>query len=185
MKMYGFNEKLKKKIYYLENKQRLLTKQKKYNLENSEQISKYQKIYQDEYRLAHPKPKKIRKIKVIKPKKVKTTRTKTELMLQRYRLKFIKLGLQADLTLEDYLNIFNYFENTCCFCKNQENISIGYIKSYSRRGKFTYGNVVCICPKCRSSKKGMNLNEWMNMEFIKKEYPEKINKLYEYMRLGK
>jgi len=182
MGIYGFNEKLKKKIYYLENKQRILTKQKLYNLENSEQIAKYQKVYQDEYRINNPKPNHIKKIKVkiIKPKRVKIIKTKTELMIQRYRNKFIKLGLQADLTLEQWSDIIIYFHETCAFCDSQDNISIGYIKSFSRGGSFSLHNVICICPSCRSSKKGRDLNEWGQYNIIQNEYPEKVNKILEY-----
>jgi hypothetical protein len=169
--MYGYAEIQKKKKYYLENKDIIKQKRKIYVMKNYELVKQCKKISRSK---EIKPPRKIR-IKIIK--------TKTELMLQRHKLKCRKLGLRYDLTLFQWNDILNHFVN-CAFCESK-NIYIGYIISFSRRKGLYYGNVIPICPKCRSSKKNRNLEEWLEFDILRKEYPEKVNRLNEYMRLSK
>lgn len=166
--MYGYAEIQKKKKYYLQNKDIIKQKRKIYVSENEELVKQCKKISRS------------KEIKPPRKIRVKIIKSKTELMIQRYRNKFIKLGLKADLTLEQWNEILDYF-NGCTFCDCKDNISVGYIKSFSRGGNFTYGNVITICPSCRSSKKNRNLNEWNEYDVFRKYYPEKSLKLNEYI----
>jgi len=169
--MYGFAEIQKKKKYYLENKDVIKQKRKIYVKENKELVKQCKKISRS------------KEIKPPRKIRVKIIKTKTELMLQRHKLKCKKLGLQFDLTLEQWDDILDYFDG-CAFCDNTESY-IGYITSFSRGKGLYYGNVIPICPSCRSSKKNRNLNEWMEFSIIQNEYSDKIQKLNEYMRLSK
>jgi len=123
MEMYGYAEIQQKKKYYQENKEVIKQKRKTYVSENYELVKKCNKISRS------------KQIKPPRKIRVKIIKSKTELMLQRHKLKCRKLGLDYSLTLEQWENIVEYFDG-CAFCGN-DNVFIGYIKSFSR-GRFLY-----------------------------------------------
>lgn len=168
--MYGYAEIQQKKKYYLENREIILQKRKKYVSENMELVKQCDKIS---------------KSKRMKPKKIKSPiiKTRMELILHRHLLKCKKLG-QVDnfLTLDEWNSILLYF-GTCAFCYEDNELYIGYVIPPSRKlGKmFSYGNVICICKSCRSSKKNLLLKEWMNYTIFQKYNPDKVRLLEEYI----
>lgn len=169
MGTYGFEERLKKKIYYLENRQNILAKKKLYNQENSEIIKQYQKQYRSE-NLEY-----IRKINRANMR----TKNKVELILQRYKNIANKLGLEYNLSLDIWIEIMDYFNNECCFCEC-ENVGIGFIIPYSKNGGVIKYNVVPICKFHRKSKKNRLIGEWNQFSIVENQYPYKVQKLIEY-----
>ena len=175
METYGFEEKLKKKIYYLENRKSILAKKKIYNKENSEHIKDYQRLYRNSH---------IDKVRKLNRDNMRT-KDKTFLMLQRYKNICKKLNLKCEVDIDMWEKIMKYFDYECCYCKNETDLVLGFIIPYSRNGNMVYGNVVCCCKFHRYSKRNKLLDEWLQFDITVRTHPEKINKLYEYMRLGK
>jgi transposase len=74
--------------------------------------------------------------------------------------------------------IFEYFDNKCAVCGNDENLSIDHIvpvnPNYDCKPLGTvFYNIMPLCRLCNSSKSNNEFYEWLS-----KKYPMKCNKIY-------
>jgi len=72
----------------------------------------------------------------------------------------IKKGLLATLTIEEWINIKNHFNNECCYCGKKSQLFQDHFIPLSKGGEYIYNNIIPACGSCNSSKNNKNFLEW-------------------------
>lgn len=73
----------------------------------------------------------------------------------------------------------NYFNNECCYCGNEIELTKDHLQPLKQDGTMTMNNIVPACQKCNSSKKDNQWAEW----YLKQEFynEQKYKKIIEYI----
>lgn len=103
-----------------------------------------------------------------------------------------KKNLSATLTLEQWENTKNFFDNRCCYCGVETNLVQEHFIPVSKNGVYSEENIVPSCRSCNSSKRDKFFKDWYNTymyydkgreEKIQKFIKEKYNVLQESKNL--
>lgn len=137
------------KRYNEENKEKIAINKKKYLAENIESIHAYKKIYrQNNKRLLDEKAKVYRK----------ENRESHNISEQRREAK--KRSLPYSLTVHQWADIKNHFNNECCYCGRRLPLAKDHFLALNNGGEFTINNIVPSCISCNSSKKNKDFKTW-------------------------
>lgn len=147
-----------KKRYYKEkyaNNEEYKKRKKKYNEENKEKIAQYKRDW------------------------CARNKEKRKISYQRYHAK--KRKLPNNLTLEQWNEIKQHFNNRCCYCGQAKKLEMEHFIPLSKGGEYTINNIVPSCKSCNSSKFNYDFFEWYpQKEFYSKERKEFILKYLGY-----
>ena len=98
---------------------------------------------------------------------------------QKYRSK--KLLLPNTLTLKQWKQVKEYFENRCAYCGKKLPLAQEHFIALSKKGEYTINNIIPSCRVCNSSKIDKDFFEWYpKQKFYSKERERKILKYLGY-----
>ena len=158
MKIYGRSENGKKAF-------------KKYRKNNLNKLHNIAEIYRNTHKEYYrEKEKEYRQ-------SVKGKLNKKRLNNKRRALKKVQ---SIPYTIEELQMIFDYFNNSCAYCNdNQSDLTIDHVIPISKSGFDSIQNIVPACRKCNLSKSSKNMETWFRSKsFFTEESLEKINAAY-------
>lgn len=96
-------------------------------------------------------------------------------IIRRRRKQRVK-ELPATLTVEQWLNAVNAFENKCAYCSVEpEQLQQEHFIPVADGGYYTAGNIIPVCPQCNGSKNNRDFFDWYPRQpFYSKERERKI-----------
>lgn len=71
-----------------------------------------------------------------------------------------KKRLPATLTLPEWEQAKQYFDNRCCYCGSKEALKQDHFVPIHSGGAYTLDNIVPACQRCNSSKKDKAFSKW-------------------------
>ena len=77
---------------------------------------------------------------------------------QRYRN--IKAKLESTLTLEQWTEIKQYFNNECAYCGKASKLTQDHFVPLTKGGGYTKDNIIPVCGSCNPSKSNKLFSEW-------------------------
>lgn len=177
----------KNKIRYNKNKETIISKQKVYRELKKKHYQEYNKEYYIKNKellksassAYYYENKNNAKMKATRKEYAKNwRRTKDgKLKLQKYRQtrRSIKRQLPCSLTIEEWCESLEYFDNACAYCceKNDE-LHQEHIIPLSKGGGYIKQNIIPACPNCNYSKNAQKMEDW---------YP--VQNFYTKMQLDK
>ena len=142
-------DKERAKKYYIENKDRIREYYKKYYEENKERIKEVNNEW-----------------KINNQDKVKLSRKKR---------KNKRKELKADLTVQEWDYIKEYFNNSCAYCGAKCELEQEHFIPVTKGGEYTKNNIITACRSCNASKGNRDFDEWYkNKDFYNKDRENKI-----------
>jgi 5-methylcytosine-specific restriction endonuclease McrA len=108
--------------------------------------------------------------------------------LQRSRFNFhkrtsAKLGLHANLTVEEWEYCLSYFNGHCAYCGKEVELTQEHVIPVSKGGTYTKDNIICACMECNTRKQKKNMQEWLKSQsFFTEEGLYRIEKYLELMK---
>lgn len=153
-------KKIRRRNYYLKNKEKEINRAKKYNFENREIIKEREKAYR-----------------------------KTEKGIEENKIKCMnrrnKIKVSGKITLSDWNECKNFFRNSsgkieCAYCgKELERPTIEHFIPISKGGTGNKDNILPICRHCNCSKQDKDFYEWYkDKEFFDEKRIHKIKKYF-------
>jgi len=137
----------------IQRKEKLLVQRKIYRESHKAQITKYRKQYNKEH-------KDIR-------------------LFQKQRNVARKTGTEATLTLKQWENSKEYFNNKCAYCGRELPLQIDHFVPLASKGNLVASNIIPSCIHCNSSKQNKEFFKWYStFKYYSKER-EKI--ILEYL----
>lgn len=88
--------------------------------------------------------------------------------------KAIKRSLTSSLTVTQWEEIKQHFNNACCYCGEEKTLHQEHFLALSKGGEYTHNNIVPACKSCNSSKNNNTFFEWYPKY---KHYSKKRGKL--------
>lgn len=158
---YEENREKKSEYYkkrYQENREKKCEYSRKHYHENKEMYRKYSIIYH----LENPEV--------------------NRLQLQRRRARMAQLP--HTLTLEEWYETLEYFNNECAYCGDSEcNLEQEHVIPVVKGGGYTQENIIPACGTCNSSKNARDLEEW----YVSYRHydEERLNKILDYVEVIK
>jgi len=164
----------KDKIYYQENKNKVISRQTKYYYKNSENYKEYYKEnrsdildYQKEYKSKNPEL-----IKEIGKRRDN-------------KRKILKIENGGFYTEEEWNNCLSFFDYKCCYSGQiltDKNISIEHIIPIIKGGINNIYNIVCCDTHVNSSKGSKDMEDWYReQEFFSEQ---RLQKIYEWIEIN-
>jgi hypothetical protein len=164
-------------------------KRKRYRESHKEQIAiskkQYREAHKDKeaardklYRQTHKKNRKAYKKQyyINNPKKKKIQKT-----LNRHRRDAKQKLLPCAFSLFDWVACKQYFNNQCCYCGGNLELSQDHFIALSRGGEYTKNNILPACLICNSSKRDISFFEWYPQQsFYSKKREREILKYLNY-----
>ena len=93
------------------------------------------------------------------------------------RRKSIKRALPATLTLDQWRNIKDYFDNRYAYCGEEVSLTQDHLIAVVHGGSYTADNIIPACVRCNCSKNSMPFNKWyLSQIFYSKIREHKILK---------
>lgn len=181
------------KKYYIENKEKLNEQCRAYNNKKKSpkiycklppQFKKY-KPYdikeKEKQRIYYEKNKE----KVINRKRKYRESHKEEYRIyfkrNRIKRKMKSAAIPATLTLKQWEEIKQYFNNSCCYCGEEKPLNQEHFIPLSKNGEYAHTNIVCACSSCNSSKGAKSFFEWYpTHKGYSKKREQKILKFLSY-----
>lgn len=121
--------------YYQKNREKMLEHNRNYYKENREYFAEYDR----KYRLENPE----------------VSRLKTQ------RRKARMYELPHTLTVEEWEETLEYFDNGCAYCGDSESgLAQDHVIPIFKGGGYEKGNIIPACKSCNSSKNARNIEEW-------------------------
>ena len=151
------------KVYYENNKEKILKNAKIYYELNKEKILKYNKNYRIDNKLL---------IAARNKKCQQKNRESVRIKIQRYRAK--KHNLLRTLTLIQWEGIKNYFNNKCCYCGKELPLEQEHFIPVTMNGEYTLNNIIPACKSCNCSKSNKPFSLWYKNH---KSYSKKREKI--------
>ena len=71
-----------------------------------------------------------------------------------------KKNLPATLTVEQWINIKQSFNNNCSYCGCTEKLEQEHFVPLSKGGEYTHNNIIPVCKSCNCSKNVSNFFVW-------------------------
>lgn len=138
-----------KKKYYRENIDKVVGYKKQYRVINKESLSKASKIYRENNK---------EKATEYSKKYQKENPGVFTMIRQRRRAK--KHLLPNTLTIEQWENTKQCFNNKCAYCGRKLPLAQEHFISVINHGGYTVGNILPSCQSCNSSKGSKEYKEW-------------------------
>lgn len=174
--------------YKKENHEKIIKMNKAYNQENRDKRIQYKKENKTRLR-EYDKLYRKENLEKEKAFRIKYRKENPELYrVARMRYRSRKNKLPQTLTVEEWENCLNHFDNCCAYCgKHQmelENkIEQDHFIPVTKQGGYTVGNIVPACRSCNASKLDSDFEEWyINQSFYNKNAEQKIIKYIEVMK---
>lgn len=169
----------KSKKYYYKNRDEKLKYAKQYRLRNDDKIKEYRyknkaKIseYNKTYNLENAE-----KVKQASKRWKQENPEKCVIIKQRRLAR--KKQLPHTLTIEQWSACKEYFNNLCCYCGEEKQLTQDHFIPLSKGGEYTCNNIVPACQWCNTSKKNKDFFNWYpRQEFYS---VEKENKILNYL----
>jgi len=124
-------------------------------------------------------------------RKIYHNKTKTKLRLRKFRHNRIAKikQLKNDLTIEQWNDTLNYFNNSCAYCgiSQEENYKLynqslhhDHIIPVSLNGEFTKSNIIPACSHCNLSKNKKTIHQYFLFadNFTKESYEKILNFIF-------
>lgn len=187
--MKDYNKEYHQK-YYEENKEMLMDKQREYRKDNEKVKANQQRYYQENREYILERSKKWREANPEKCSEMAKNwwarnKDKRREYNQTRRAKVREL--EADLTVEQWAFIKDYFNQCCAYCGKKNKLHQDHFIPVNDGGGYTITNIIPACQKCNSSKHDNNFFEWYpKYKCYSPEREEKIlNFLFDVKVLGK
>ena len=154
----------KRKLYCEENKANISISRKRYYLNKKEKFKKYNKEYQviNKNSITKQRAKyyqENREIHSLRHREyVNNNRQRINVLCQRRRA--IKTQLPATLTIEQWENAKNYFNNKCAYCGKELPLTQDHLIPLSKYGSYTHNNIIPACISCNCSKGNKDFLAW-------------------------
>ena len=183
-------EKERHKRYKDKNRDKINERNKKYKLEHKEKEKGYNKKYREKYKLRikeyreehkkelnelqkqwydSNKEKKLEycmawydknKERVIERQKQYRRNNKDKINIQTNLRRARKCRLLSNLTLDQWVEIKNYFNNKCAYCGKEFPLEQDHFIPLSKGGEYSKSNIIPACRSCNASKNTKNFFEW-------------------------
>ena len=182
-------EKMQRKIYYENNKEKFLLRQRKRYEENREEVLLISKKYYEDNReyVLERERKRYEDNKEILKKRVNTYR-KTDngrVVAKNHshkRRSYKKQGV--GINKKQWIDCLEFFNNCCAYSGEKcEELHMEHIIPLSKGGEHSFYNIVPCKGEYNLSKSNKNMEEWYRKQTYFSE--ERLNRIYEYMRTMK
>jgi hypothetical protein len=152
------------KQYREKNKEELKIKLSKWKNENKDKIAdEWQRYYE------------ANKARLAKNRKIYWSNNKERYKVSIQRRKARKRELVSNLTIAQWENIKQIFDNKCAYCGRELKLYQEHFIPLSKGGEFTINNIIPSCQSCNSSKHDRLFNEWYpRYKYYNKKREEKI-----------
>lgn len=167
--------------YYRANKEKIAIKQREYYFKNKERISEYNKSwriknldhrkeYQRKYREKNAQRLKLYKIENrehIRIVQREYRKNNPEVKrISEHKRNALKRNLPNTLTLKQWMDIKQCFNNKCAYCGKTDNSGLtqDHFIPLSRGGEYTVNNIIPACKSCNSSKGNKDFFEWYEVQ---------------------
>ena len=184
----------KNKKYYKNNKEALKEYFKQYNKENKEALKEYFKQYREDNKEAIKQWREANKeaikqykednkeaIREYKKQYREEHRDICNMSTQKRRAKLKQLP--DTLTVEQWDNIKQYFNNSCAYCGEEKPLAQEHFIALSKGGEYTHNNIIPSCKSCNSSKSNKIFEGWYSKQ---KYYSNKREqKIYKFLNYNK
>ena len=150
--------------YYKSNINHILECRKQYYKSNTEHITERSKqYYKDNTEIVIRRNKQYRKNNIEKIAKYKRQYAKEN--IEQHRISWqrrvaLKKQLPSTLTLAQWENIKNKFNNKCCYCGKELPLAQEHFLALSKCGEYTVNNIIPSCKSCNSSKCNRDFFVW-------------------------
>ena len=130
--------------------------------------------YHKEYEKLHPNKKKARNNRW-------TKKGLNAIAIQRRRARISEL--QWNFSQKDWEECLAFFDNSCCYCGTNLNITQDHLIPVISGGGYTKDNVLPACASCNSSKNNKNFYEWYHgQKFYSEDREAKIISYRDFQR---
>lgn len=161
--------------YYKVKQDQILQQKKKYYISNKEKIKKYKENNKNRLSLLRKNRYKLNRDRELQRTKLwrQNNKEKTRIYCQEYRAK--KNGLPATLTVDQWNETKEYFNNRCVYCGKEKSLAQEHFVPLSKGGEYTHNNIIPACRSCNSSKNNKDFFEWYPQQpYYSKEREQKI-----------
>lgn len=163
------------KEYYYKNREKILEEEKKYREENKEYFTNYFKNYhasnkdkkrkyenENKERIAIRTKEYAEKNKEhIRKKRLENYKSNPEPYIRAtQKRRSLKKSLPYTLTVDQWFNIKEKFDNKCCYCGKETELTQEHFIPLSNSGEYTHNNILPACKSCNSSKNNKDFFEW-------------------------
>lgn len=154
----------RKGLHYKKNRDRILLAAKHYYNENKENIIKYHKKYNFKNR------------KIISGKCKEYQRKHLDgSRIRNHNRRARILNLQYTLTVRQWKDIKQYFNNKCAYCGKEKILTQDHFIAVNNGGEYTHNNIIPACKSCNCSKKDHDFFVWYpRQSFYSKKRERKI-----------
>ena len=161
---------IRKKEYAIKNKEHIAEKQKQYAYDNKVLIAKKSKEYE------------IKNKVIIAIKRHKYSQEHSEeSRIYHQKRRSLKRKLTSNLTLKQWGDIKNYFDNECCYCGKELPLEQEHFIPLSKLGEYTINNIIPACRSCNCSKNNNEALSWFrNFRYYSKTREKRILKFLNY-----
>lgn len=183
--------KRKQSIYRKENREEINAKLKKYRKENVEKYHEYTVRDREINSIRHKrwnrenadqvKAYTIRNKDTIAENRriyCKANKDKVNIRSHNYRAK--KRELPSTLTIEQWKNVKQHFDNKCAYCGEQTSLAQDHFYPLHLGGEYSVSNIICACIKCNGSKGARIFTDWYPRQPYYSESREK--KILSYLK---
>ena len=165
-------EKERHKRYKDKNRDKINERNKKYKLEHKEKEKGYNKKYREKYKLRIKEYREEKKLeycmawydknkeRVIERQKQYRRNNKDKINIQTNLRRARKCRLLSNLTLDQWVEIKNYFNNKCAYCGKEFPLEQDHFIPLSKGGEYSKSNIIPACRSCNASKNTKNFFEW-------------------------
>ena len=162
--------KKQKKLYRERNKEKVANQRRISKQKNRVKALAYQKQY---------RANNIEKYKEIDKRNKEANKEKYNFYAQTRRTK--KRMLPSTLTLEQWINIKNDFDNKCAYCGRKLKLTQEHFIPLSKDGEFSINNIIPACSYCNCSKGAKDFFKWYpEHKYFSKDREIKILKYLNY-----
>jgi 5-methylcytosine-specific restriction endonuclease McrA len=158
------------KKYREENKESIKENKKQYVEDNKEVIKEYHKRYTEDNKEV---------MKKYKKKYVEEHRDIYSIYTQKRNA--ILKQLPSTLTLEQWDNVKQHFNNSCAYCGKEKPLAQEHFIPLSKGGEYSHNNIIPSCQSCNSSKSNKVFEEWYSKQkYYSNKREQKIYKFLNY-----
>lgn len=135
--------------YYIRNREHSIAYSKQYYKENREQRIEYSKSYNERNKEFNAEYNRI----------YYKSHSKERVIYQQKR-EALKLLVPSTLTIKQWLNVEQYFDNKCCYCGKKLPLAQEHFIPVTKGGEYTANNIIPSCMSCNSSKGNRAFSTW-------------------------
>lgn len=189
-RIYSLNNKDKKRRNYEKNKDKYLQRSRERRLSNPEKARDYRKKYYLEnkeeillqcklYREKNIKKKRLYDKEYVSKNKEKLkayrANNRTMFAMNQQRRDARKKDLPNNYTVEQWETCKQHFDNECCYCGKELQLTQDHFIPLSKGGEYTQNNIVPCCLSCNCSKHDKDFLKWYKQQsFYSKKREKKI-----------